>query len=112
MIPYPQSLDIPQYLTDAMAFLQGNHDPATRNKLYHDSWEALGYAGGKYFPLESNQATPFTPFQFNFADRRHLVDTIAAHQKVMSSEAFDIEKLYSFLIALAQKVITTIITGQ
>lgn len=116
MTPYPQSMDVPQYMADALAFLRGDHSATLRNKLFHDSWEALGYAGGKYFPVggEPMLANPlqFTPFQFNFNDKRHLIDTIENHQRVMSSEAFDTDKLWSFLMALASKVITLIMTGQ
>lgn len=115
MTPYPQSMDVPQYMADALAFLRGDRSPELRNKLFHDSWEALGYAGGKYFPISTVLMTnplQFTPFHFNFNDIRHVIDTLENHQRVMSSEAFDTDKLWSFLMALASKILAMILTGQ
>jgi hypothetical protein len=53
--PYPTTLDLTQFLTDAMAFFRGQGDKA---KIVHDAYEALGYGLGKFIPDEVTGENP------------------------------------------------------
>lgn len=105
---WPQGVDIPQYMADAMAFIQ-DRDPVKRNKLFFDSWQVLGYCGGKYFPISHvNTAMPFTAFHFDFTDQKALLSSIIHHVEQMKIDGADLNKIYPFLIALAMRVMTLI----
>lgn len=86
--PYPTSVDVQQYLTDAIAFFRGEGDKAA---IVHHSWEVVGFAANKYLPYNAGVGATPDP---EFAHKPELVDLSGkSHEEIANKIEKEFTKL-------------------